>query len=110
MWFARRSEKGKRFSASLVGTNHDLKTNRILSKGQASKTTQSDCLHTKASSAQNADAGRAQNITRHMKRLSFASKLSSSFSMNLALAQMGALLIGLTRLGTMNQAMCGGRQ
>lgn len=110
MWFARQSEKENSFFASLAGTKHDLKTSHIRLKGLASRTTRSSFLHTKVLRAQSVGANRAQNITLHMRLLSFALKHLSSFSMNLVRAQMDVLLIALTRLDTMSQATCAGQR
>ena len=110
MWFERRSGKADSFSANLAETKHDLKTSLTLSKALASKMILQGFRRGIAITRQNADANRARFITQHMKRLSFASKPSSSFSMNLALDQMDARLIASIRLVIMNQATCAGRQ
>lgn len=110
MWFARQSAKADCSFASPAGTRQDLKASPIHSREPGSKMTRKCFRLETVIIEQSDDAGRAQSITRHMKRLSFASKPSSSFSMNLDPAQMGALSIASIHLGIMNQATCGGRQ
>ena len=110
MWFVRRSAKADRFTVSRAETKCVLKKSHTRSKELVLKTILNDCQRETAITKQSVDAGLDQRTTLHMRLLSFALKVSISFSRNLVRGQMVVQSIALTRLGIMNQAMCAGQQ
>lgn len=110
MLFEKQNVKAVCFIASRAETKCGLKTSHIPAREQGSKMIQASFQLTRVLNAQSVDAGKAQNITLHMKLLNFALKVLTSFSKNLAQGQKDALSIALIRLGIMNQATCAGQQ
>jgi hypothetical protein len=103
MLFEKQNVKADCFIASRAETKCGLKTSRIPAREQGSKMIQPSFQLTRVLNAQSVDAGKAQNITLHMKMLNFALKVLTSFSKNLAQGQNDALSIVSIRSATMSQ-------
>ena len=110
MLFARQSATGEQCFASRAGTKRALKINLILERGVELKTTPVGMRLIKAICEQGADVVKVSNIIQRMKALNSVLQVSKNSLLNLALVQMDALLIVLTRLVTTNLEMFGGQR
>ena len=102
------NEMVKHYFANHVGIKRALKACRIQGRGVELKTTPSDMQRIKAICEQGGDVVRVNSIMRHMRMWNFVLQTSKNSLLNLALAQMDALLIVLTRLVTTNLEMLDG--
>ncbi len=110
MLSARQSAMGEQCFASRAETKRALKTSLILERGVELKTTLVGMQRIKAICGQGADAVKVSSITQRMKMLNSVLQVLKNSFLNLARAQMDALLIGLTHSVTMRLEMLGGRR